>query len=520
MARKKQPVEDVLSQEQANADLAVLWRLGRLEFLLHSDQKRVYRHYRAWETRAIETRKAGLKLAGTYPRVYTFKCSRRWGKDYLSLLVRIEDGLRKKKQILTYATAYAKDISSILLPLFEQLTATCPPDLKPIFRLSYQGVEAGLYFKNGSVIRLVGIDSNINGLRGRWSDGVTISEASFVDHLQEAVVTILTPQLQGRPSATIMLNSTPSKKPGHAFMQNFVPDCEENERFAKATILDNPLLSDAEKEEFIEAAGGRESEECRREYFVENIRSESTVVLPEFNPILHVAALPRPKYAVGYTIVDPGIRDHTAILCCYYDFERAQLVVCADWSKPGANTLEVATALKEVEARAFAGLNFWRDTKFVANPLSRYSDTDARVIADLNTLYDVRIGPVDKTESEAALNRLRAALSQRQIVIHPDAKATIAHCENGIWNAGRTSYERSTVFGHFDLLDCLKYANRMVSRIHNPNPPRGVELRDSLSLEKQGDLHSFPHHFKSSNSVLNKLNQLAPTRRFVTAGRK
>ena len=244
MARKKQPVEDLLSQEQQNSDLAVLWRAGRLSFLLHEDQKRVYRQYREWEEKSLLARKAGEKLPGVYPRVFTFKCSRRWGKDYMSLLIRVEDAIRKKKQILTYATAFGKDISSILIPLMEQITTTCPPDLKPVFRLSYQGVEAGFYFRNGSVIRLVGIDSNLNGLRGRFSDGVTISEASFVDHLQEAVVTILMPQLQGRQAATILLNSTPSTKPGHAFMQNFVPDCEENGRFAKATILDNPLLSE------------------------------------------------------------------------------------------------------------------------------------------------------------------------------------------------------------------------------------------------------------------------------------
>lgn len=493
--------------EPSAADKALLWKSGRLSYLLHSGQREIHEHYRAWEKSGYELRKREEKLPGRFPRVYVADCSRRWGKDFWGITQRIEDAIRRPNSVLTYATAFKSDISSIVLPLFEQITQDCPTSLRPVFRTSYQGTEAGFYFPNKSVIKLVGIDKNVDGLRGRFSDGVTISEAGFVDYLRDAVITVLMPQLQGRLQATIILNSTPPKIPGTAYDDLFCPDAQERGAYFMRTIMDNPRLSQAERDEFIEAAGGLESEDCQREYFVKRIRSETRVVLPEFNPDIHVKASPTPEFALGFTVVDAGIKDMTAVLCGWYDFERAKLVVRKDWAKAGANTDEVLGALRVTEAQAFGALKFWGGSTFKANPFMRYSDTDLRLITDLNQLHGLKIGTVEKSDAEAALQALRTGLRREKIEVHPEATVTISHCTNAVWDKSRSSYERSEQFGHFDAVDCLKYMHRMCNRTMNPFPPKGITLQNETSLD---NIFHRPSDLKTSRTALDAMREILP----------
>ena len=497
------------------SDAAVLWKNGKLRFLLHAGQRELYDHHTSWEAASLQARQRGHKMPGVYPRVYAVSASRRFGKDWYSVVWALGNAIRRPKSVLTYATALGKDITSIVIPLFEQVTASCPPALKPVFKASYQGTEAGIYLHNGSVIKLVGIDRNPNGLRGRFSDGIVISEAAFVDNLKEAVVSVLLPQLQGRLHASILLNSTPSVIPGHAFEENFLPDAQDHGRFFTRTILDNPLLSESEREEFIAAAGGRESETCRREYFCEIIRSESRVVIPEFDFDKHVKATNRPEFAHGYTCLDPGVRDICAVNTAYYDFERAKLVIDNEWGKPGANTNDVAAGIASIEAQSFATLQWWDGTALRPNPFQRYSDTEARLILDLNSLHKIKIAGADKDGAEAALHSMRNAFQRGLIEVHPRCVQTIKHLQNAVWNKSRTSYERSDVYGHWDFIDSVKYLWRHVNKITNPFPPKGFTLAQNYSMD---NLYVRPEHLKTkrraSESIAQALPKSSKVRRF------
>jgi hypothetical protein len=489
------------------SDAALLWRSGRLRYKLHAGQREGYDAYRSWEKSSLEARKRGEILLGLYPRVFVFDCARRFGKDFLGLLIRIEDALQRPGSIVTYATAFGKDITDIVIPLVEKITEDCPASLKPYYKASSQDSPAGFYFKNKSIIKLVGIDKNPEGLRGRHSDGITISEAGFIDNLKHAVVSVLLPQLQGRLHATIFFNSTPPVIPGHAYDDIFVPDAIDRGAYIRRTIEDNPMLSDAERQEFILAAGGRGAEVCEREYFVQRIRSETRVVVPEFSVERHVIASPEPEYALGFTSIDPGISDICAVLCGYYDFDRAKLVIRRDWGKAGAATNVVVDNLRKIEAQTFGNLWYWNSSKFVENPFLRVSDTDSRLITDLNAIHGLRIAAADKTAAEAALHQVRNGFQQDRIEIHPDCKLTIDHLQNGVWNKSRTSYERSDVFGHFDAIDSLKYMLRHVNKTTNPNPPKGVKLREKVSAD---DIFSRPEHFRSQSRLLEGLQDMLP----------
>lgn len=490
-------------------DAATLWKAGKLRYKLHSGQRELHDHYRAWADSSLKARQAGEMLSGKYPRIYVADCSRRFGKDFWGITERIEDAIQRPGSVLTYATAYAKDISSIVVPLFEQIIQDCPHTFKPVFKASYQGTEAGFYFPNKSVIKLVGIDRNPDGLRGRFSDGITISEAGFVDRLRDAIVSVLLPQLQGRLHATIVLNSTPPKIPGHAYDDLFCPDSIDRGAYFTRTIMDNPMLSDSERTEFVEAAGGLESEDCQREYFCKRIRSQTRVVVPEFDPERHVKAAPPPEYALGFTVIDPGITDICAVQVGYYDFERAKLVIRKDWGKTGANTNEVVRAIRAMEHDVFGQLWYWGGTKFTSNPFLRVSDTDARLIQDLNTIHDLRIGAAEKTGAEAALHSLRNAFQRDDLEIHPDAKMTISHLTNGVWNKTRTSYERSEQYGHFDQIDTCKYMWRHVNKVMNPHPPRGITLQKTTSLD---NIFHRPDQLVTKRPMIEALNSMMPKR--------
>ncbi len=488
------------------ADARTLFAAGRLSYKLHKGQKEIYDQFRAWEEHCFAVRQRGEVVQGMFPRVFVMDCSRRFGKDVLGIIIALENALRMPKGVFVYATAFARDLTEIVIPLFQQIVEDCPPSMRPVFKTAHQGQSAAIHFHNKAVLRLVGVDRNPDGLRGRWMDGCGISEAGFCDALRDVVVSVLIPQLQGRPKASIVLNSTPPVIPGHPYDDLFVPDSQKRGAYALRTIDDNPLLSVSEREEFVAAAGGRESETCRREYYCERIRSETRVVIPEFDESKHVKSSPLPEYAHCYTVLDPAISDLCAIGFAYYDFERAKLVVRGDWAKRNANTDEVVKVIRETEARLWKGLQYWDKDKFKDNPFQRYSDVDARLITDLNSIHKIQVSPVAKDDKLAQLHALRNAFARNQIEIHGDCETVIDHLTKAIWNKGRTSYERTELQGHFDQVDVLVYLWRTFNKTINPNPPAGVIL--TKDLPHMDDIHFKKEHLRTRRKVVDVVSKL------------
>jgi hypothetical protein len=467
-------VEYVSIADASDDELAAaLWRAGKLDWKLgrHTDQLSVYEQYRAWEAKTPATDDAG-ELA----RVFVLDIARRWGKTTLCLVWKLEDCIRQPGSTHTYGCAYAKDIADIVVPLMEELIADAPADVRPVFRRSQEGESVGYYFPDagparGARLKLVGIDRNPHGLRGRRSDGCVLSEAGYVRHLERVVRDVLYPQMQGRQGARIVLESSAPSDPVTDFDRIFVPDARARGAYVERTIDDNPLLSEAERQEFIRAAGGRGAPTCEREYYGVRVREVGRVVVPEFDRARHVQAVERPKYAHCYVAIDPGMRDLCAVLWAYWDFERAQLVIESDWAERNANTTRVADEIKRREERLWSECQYWTGKDMRANPYIRVSDTDLRLIGDLITEHGLKVIPARKDDKEAALHSLRNAFGADKIVLLPSCERTAEHLEACAWNENRTDYERSELFGHFDLVDALVYLWRHVQRGLNPNPP-------------------------------------------------
>lgn len=465
---------------------------------LHGDQADVYRIYRTWEA-------GGIGTVGLYRRLFVMDCARRYGKDRLCLTIKFEDAIQRPGSIVTYATAFQKDIGEIVIPLAEEvLDLDCPEDMRPVYQGSKMGHTQGYYFPNGSVIKLVGIDKNPNGLRGRGSDGVVVTEAAYCAKLEKGVVGVLYPQFQGRPRARMILQSTAPETPHHPYDTVFCKDAKKRGAYVFRTIDNNPLLDEEEKEEFIAAAGGPEHPTAQREYYNIRVREEKSKLVPEFDVSKHVVEnIPSPEWADTYSSADPGMRDLCGLVWGFWDAERAKLCIQASWAKQNAGTSEVAIVWRGTELvlwggdmpeewdereqrlwdRAWDGAmgpleagavtQWWDDTKIRAAPYARYSDTDLRLLADLSTDHEMEVNAVDKSDSkEASLYNLRQWFFNDRIEIDETGGALLVeHLIEGQWNKHRTDYLRSEEYGHFDLIDALRYLVRHVDRERTARPP-------------------------------------------------
>lgn len=492
-----------------SADTDVLWRAGRLKFLLHADQKLVYADVHAWRRRCEESRAKGERLVGKYPRLFCLDMSRRYGKDYLSWVLALEVALSQKNANIIYSTAAAKDIAEIVLPLHNKLMETCPPALRGEYKNSYRGFSQGVFFPNGSVIKLVGLDLHPDHLRGRAADACFVSEGAFVNDLERTIETVIMPQFLGRNHAFLVVNSTPPDAL-HDWDEFLVPDAITRNAYAKRTIFDCPLYSPAEKEEFLkrDPETGEVPPRQRREYLCERVRDETKTVVPEFLVEKHVKEFELPKFAHAYVSIDPAIKDILAVLYMVWDFERHKLLVVDEFAERNCNTDRLVEDIRAKEALHFSKLHYWDGKKLAQNPFLRVSDVDQRLITDLNQLHGIEIGAAQKDDKEAALHGLRSAIQAGHVVIHPRCKETQRHLLGAQWNKARSDYLRSEQLGHCDLLDALVYGWRHVARSSNPFPPSAW-----LALQKASSpdvLFYTKEMLKTPNSLVGKLSNLFP----------
>ena len=459
------------SPEEVIADA---WQGGHLSWKLDPHQLRVYERYRQWERLAPAN-----DNAGEMHRVFVMDISRRWGKTFLCVLIKFEDCLRMPGSFHTYACAFAKDIADIVLPLADEITSDAPDSCCPKFQSTKEGQSMGLFFKNGSVLRLVGIDKHPKGLRGRFSDGFVVSEAGHVVRLANTIRNVVYPQFQRKPHARLILESNAPEDPEHDFDTVFVEDAKIRDAYVFQTIDDNEALDPYEKAEFIKAAGGPEAPTCKREYYGVRVRESSRVVLPEFDSDRHVRpAGVVPEYAHCYVALDPGMRDKLAIGHAFWDFERAKLVVQRSFAEANITTAVAADYLKQTERELWhvpgAELRYWGGNAFKLNPYLRVSDTDLRMISDLCIEHGITVHPTAKDDADAQLYSLRNAFLRDKIEIWDDAHELAVQCKAATWNENRTDWQRSDVHGHYDLVAMLIYMWRNVQQTLNPFPPQHI----------------------------------------------
>jgi phage terminase large subunit len=442
--------DNVLNNITREEAIHILWFKSNLSYLLDSNQKEIYD--------TIKT---------TKEKVIVVAASRRLGKSWAMCVLAIEACLSQKNAIVKIVLPAQKDAKTIYRPLFREICADAPEELRPIEKSS-----AGLWYfpSTGSEILLAGSDNGrAESIRGGSANLCIVDEAGFADSLDYIVNSILIPTTT-TTKGKIVLASTPSKSASHDFTK-FVRQAEYNGTLIRKTIHDNKRLSKEDIDDLANAVGGYDSITFRREYLAQILTDESSAVIPEFTEELKakiVQDVPRPPHFDGYVAMDLGIKDLTVVLFAYYDFKRSKLIIEDEFVINGQKftTNALAEGIRLKESFVFTD-SFTKETK---EPYLRVSDNNLIVINDLYQLHGLNFLPTRKDDKDSALNNLRILLSDEKIIINPRCINLIRHLRDATWNKSRKSYDRSPDNGHYDAVDAIIYLVRNVQWNKNPYP--------------------------------------------------
>lgn len=418
-------------------------------------------------------------------------------------LIAVEVGLGKApevwadtKRIIRFSAPTMLDLEEIYFPIAEDLFEDCPEDIRPVWRAKGRG---HFYFPStGSKLYLFGVDAkHYKKARGKMChlavpDEVGSCEPGHPQGIEHVVNGLLMPQTFG-VNGRIVMPTTPPETPGHPSVQLRV-QCQAAGAFYRRSIHETALelqkhFGEGIVDEYAREAGGRDSTTFKREYGCEEVVDEDLAAVPEF--AAHRANIVReptpPTHFVPLMAMDVGFDpDPTFAGFGYWDFQRAKLCIVGEVVKRRATTDVVASLLKAKEAELWPWAAAEAETddtgRYIHQPWReqrriprRYSDTDLRLIADLNSMHGLKISATAKDFKEAQVNELRMFVKDGRIEISPKCVDTIRHLETTIWNKHRTDWVRTTD-GHGDGVDMLLYMLRNAPRSLNPFPPKYSEL--------------------------------------------
>jgi len=456
-----------------------LWKRGNLEWKLHDGQKKIY-----------------SLVKGAKEKLYVLNCSRQWGKSYLMAAMAIELAMQKKNARIRYGAAFHTDLSEFIIPAFEKVLDDCPDEYKP----KYLSQKSKYVFRNGSEIKLVGVDKNPNGLRGNTLDWIVLDECGFIGTLDYVYKSVIIPSTTHRRNARILMISTPPSSPAHDFV-TYCRKAMKEGNYSKFTIYDNPMLSKADIDKLAEEVGGYESVEFKREYLCEFVVDSKLAIIPEWLPLFARPADTASKlYPLWHKYVglDIGVVDKTVALFGHYNFQEARLYVQAEFDIQGDKVLTEDIASKTLKLENA----LWGTQK----PYRRIADNNNLVlINDLSTLHNINFVPTTKEALEAMVNEVRMWVKAGRIHVDPQCSQLLGCLEFGVWNKRRDKFDRSTDFGHFDALAALVYLVRNIDCTTNPVPyDFGYEKKD-IFYNEPPKLSNSGKALKSVFSVKGKL---------------
>lgn len=421
-----------------------LWRRGNLRWMLRDYQREIL---------SLLDHPTAIVVSG--------HCSVRIGKTYAACVAAVEMGLKKRNASIKFAYPTLKQAKQVVLPAMRLVLEKCPPDLRPSLNLADMTWR---FPTTGAVITLAGCDTEdaCDGLRGDKVDLAVVDEAGFIRYLDYLIDSVLKPRTMTTGGKILVISSSPIS-PNHPYRG--LHEAADLVGAARRYTLDvlRPIMGDAVVDKYIEESGGRQSTKVRREYFCEFVTELEKAILPEWVDAEPTAVreFERPEYFNAYVAGDTGFNDLSVALFGFYDFARARICIEDEVVCERESSMVYADRCKEKEA----SLGWPSGCK-----VTRIADAPLQVLADMWTHNGYSFGAPMKDDAEAALAALRMAIGKGEIEVHPRCKNLIAHLRNGTWNASRTSYERMEGFGHFDLIDALKYFVRHVNRQANPYP--------------------------------------------------
>jgi len=393
---------------------------------------------------------------------YVVNCSRRFGKTFTLCLIALEFAIRNKNVQIRFAAPTARALRKIIYPIMKQIVADCPDDLVP----NINKTDDVLIFSNGSEIHLAGTDNgHAENLRGTASHLNILDEAGSMDDLEYILTSILQPQTLTTGGVSI-LASTPPVTPAHDYATIY-RECAEEGCVSQFTIYDNKSISPEVIEQFKKESGGENSTTWKREYLCQFVVDDELRIIPEWNVVNNICPEHDQYFPFyhKYVSLDSGVRDKTACLFAYYDFNRACLVVEDEFEMNGTEmtTLQIAEKVKEKEQLLWANMSVNR----------RVADNNNLIlIQDLSYLHQLPFIATTKESLDAMVNQVRIWVGQGKIRSNPRCEVTRGCLSHGVWKMSRNGikeqFAKSKKYGHYDHLAALVYLVRTIDVHTNP----------------------------------------------------
>jgi hypothetical protein len=455
------PAPKTVTRKEA---VAKFWQRGFLAWKLDAAQKLLYAEI--------------LKKRGADRLVVL--CSRGWGKTFGGLLMCFEACLQKPNQQVAFVTKTMRQARANIRQSAETILEDCPRSLRP----TYLKNDHEYVFKNGSVLSLLGVDSErFDTIRGRALDGCFIDEGQGIGELETVARVVLDPCVLRRRGWMVLAGTVPENGT-HDFV-TFVREAQATGHLLTKTILDCPRYTPSEVDDWKRRAGGETSSIWRREYLCEMTFSETRQVIPEWTASKAAELVreePRPEYCHKYVGLDFGFaRDLTVAIYGHWDFRNARAVIEDEVTVKGCTSAELAEKLEGKEEHLWG-------TREERGDVHRFADgNEARTIYELRSLHGLSFRPSEKMGKREHINALRLMVAQGEIVIHPRCTTLIRTLYGATWNKHFKSFDRDSEIGHADALDALLYLVRNIRRDANPVPAgQSWAVRDGFITPRAG----------------------------------
>lgn len=416
-----------------------MWRRGSLRYKLWDQQLPIYDAIRGLPEHVDEA---------------VVLCARQFGKSHLGVVMALEDCLRWKDRCFLVMGPTLKQTRAIVSPRLRAIAADAPPGLiRP-------SKSEGIWYVGTSELVMGGFDLSTGSQRGKTLQGVYVEEVvdSNPDDYLDSFRSDIGPALSHSQAGKITYLTTLPKIPDHPFIIETMSKAQLADAFYSFTIDDNRALSPAQYEACVRRAGGRHTDDFKREYLNQIIRDRSIVIIPDFDRARHVADINVPDTCNWQVYVDwGGVRDLTVAIVIGYDYLIAKDIVVAElWWKPNTPTQQIVDDLR----RAWAGKWLQRDK--LDHVI--YADVPGQVAVDLHKSHKMSTIMPQKSDWEASINGMANRFTTDHILIDSSCKFLITTCQSGTFNKQHTDFERTQTLGHADAIAALMYAIRGLDR--------------------------------------------------------
>lgn len=118
-----------------------------------------------------------------------------------------------------------------------------------------------------------------------------------------------------------------------------------------------------------------------------------------------------------------------------------------------------------------------------------YADNNNIILLnDLRSDHGLSFIPTRKDNKQAAINKARTLIQDRNIIIHPRCLTLISHLKSGRWadhlKNGYKEFAKDAEGGHYDTLDAFIYLVRNFVSGKNPYPKNYTAIGHSNHYER------------------------------------